>query len=1242
MKSNKYNFQKLTPIKNADLEIYEDALNFIFDEDDIKNVALTGPYSAGKSSVLETYKVKQPDKRFLNISLAHFDSENYELNKIEINGSQNNDAVLEGKILNQLIHQINPNNIPQTHFKVKKKLSKFRMLLTSLLSSVATVLVIYMFLFREWSQFILSTSDTWLKNFLKFSTSEVTVVIVGVICTFILVYILYLMIQMIRYNRFFFKKLKIQGNEIEIFEEANESYFDKYLNEVLYLFENANAEVIVFEDMDRFESNRIFQKLREINWLINKKSKQIIRFFYLLRDDTFSSKDRTKFFDFIIPIVPVVDGSNSYDQFISHFKNGGMLGKFDGQFLQGLSLYIDDMRILKNIYNEYVIYHDRIQSIELNCDKLLAIIAYKNLFPRDFSDLQLGAGFVHNIFLIKFNFITFELQKLECEIQEKKKRINEAESEMCNEIDELDALYFTYSSPLEVDGKGEQQFSSRIAFIKAMKDNLGKIYYRQRSGYYEFNFQEEYEKLSQNIEYVRRKSNIEYKSAELIDKTKDEIRSLIDAMSKIKSKKLHEIINKENINNIFSTSFTNEIGEIFLFNDVKSSPYFPLIKFLIRNGYIDETYSDYMTYFYEHSLSKIDKIFLRSVTDEVAKEFTYKLKDHGLVVSRLREVDFDRDEILNFDLLSYLLKSNDSNLTRIFNQLKNRRRLDFISQFWSAGQERQLFVNTLNKTWSNIFKEILNSDYFNENQKQEYAHDTLHFSPIETISKLNDENCMSKYISNNSDFLNVSDPNIDKFILSLQLLKVRFKQIDFFTAESSLFMAVYKADLYEINIFMISLILNKVYELPKSEDYIHKNYTLILSRHQESLVNYVNSNINNYMELIIETCNLTITDDSFAALEIINNSDINFDLRVIYIKYLQTEIEMLNSIKDEELWSVFIEHGTLKYSEHNILQYYYYSDKGLDDNLIRFININPSNLNINYDELSADFGEDMAGSFFDDFIQCDKLVDEKYESLVKVSNIYYDTFSFESIPESKLRILVRQGLIQMNETNLQFLRDNYTESQVEFFILSNIDEYTNEVINQGNVLLSEVNMLIEREINDSYKLKLLEFITEPISFRGKRYSEAVKSHILKCNFNIDDLSDLITNYDTNSSVLKTIIISICTEYIDHIVTNRYVVSFNLLNTLLQSDKVSLKNKHRLFISNLSNLNKGQTQIGLQLLEMSEILSLFEGKRPKLEITDENQKILTIFHNKGWISGFNVERNDPNYYRAIGRKNSNGY
>lgn len=51
------------------------------------------------------------------------------------------------------------------------------------------------------------------------------------------------------------------------------SYFDKYLDDVLYLLNESRADVIVFEDIDRFENNTIFAKIKELNVLVNNKRK---------------------------------------------------------------------------------------------------------------------------------------------------------------------------------------------------------------------------------------------------------------------------------------------------------------------------------------------------------------------------------------------------------------------------------------------------------------------------------------------------------------------------------------------------------------------------------------------------------------------------------------------------------------------------------------------------------------------------------------------------------------------------------------------------------------------------------------------------------------------------------------------------------------------------------------------------------------------------------------------------------
>lgn len=141
-------FYDLTPINDIELGIYEDAINFSLKNDKILNIAISGSYGSGKSSLLETYKKKHPEKKFLNISLTHFNSIENIINIKGRNKEENDDieestpeennkrnknliATLEAKILNQILHQTSEKKIPLTDFKIKGEFSELRILLST-------------------------------------------------------------------------------------------------------------------------------------------------------------------------------------------------------------------------------------------------------------------------------------------------------------------------------------------------------------------------------------------------------------------------------------------------------------------------------------------------------------------------------------------------------------------------------------------------------------------------------------------------------------------------------------------------------------------------------------------------------------------------------------------------------------------------------------------------------------------------------------------------------------------------------------------------------------------------------------------------------------------------------------------------------------------------------------------------------------------------------------------------------
>ena len=1218
MAKDEYHFERLTPINDIELKVYEDAINYVFENQDIKNVAISGAYSAGKSSVLESYKKKHSKLQFLHISLAHFQSPDLEQTgdadqKDHEEKGGVKESVLEGKILNQLIHQIPSDKIPQTNFRVKRKIKRSDIAKSTVIILMLVLMILYFFFLKSWGNYVLSLPDNILKTILSCTISQYSLLISGIILTILLGIVIYGLVK-IQKNKNVFRKLNFQGNEIEIFQESNDSYFDKYLNEVLYLFENAEVDAIVFEDMDRFNVNSIFERLREVNTLVNirlqRDNKKIIRFFYLLRDDIFVSKDRTKFFDYIIPVVPVLDSSNSYDQFLGLLKKGGILQLFDNNFLQGLSLYIDDMRLLKNIYNEFVIYYNRINTTELDCNKMLAMITYKNLFPRDFSELQLNQGFVFTLFNKKDEFIADEIEEIENQIEEIRKKIKCLNDEHLISTRELSAaIADKYLRGYNWESKDDNNLSSFI---------LG------------------YLNGSKREEYVRRKKSLEDKLAENISQLEDQIYELEEKKNTLRNQQLYELINRNNINRIFSTTSTNEIGVVREFKEIKSSEYFDLLKYLIRHGYIDETYSDYMTYFYENSLSRVDKIFLRSISDSRAKEHTYRLKNPKLVVSRLKIVDFDQEETLNFDLFAYLLKTPDKveYLNRFINQLKNTKNYEFVGTFFDTRTALPELVRNLNIRWPEMLAEALDEKNLSEKQIWKYSVCTLYYSDSDTIRLMNQDNVISDYISNERNYLSINDNvDIEKLVAGFRLLEVRFKGIDYEKSNMALFQNIYEESLYVINSENIQLMLRKMCGIEDQEAILHKNYSILCSISDSAITQYIEKNMAQYIDVILQMCEGCIMDDETAAVTILNNSDITKEQKEKYIQCLNTVISRIVQVEDSSLWGRLLDNDSVDYSEENIFAYFE-KQKGIeiDHTLVSFINCH--DMILNFSEYNC--REESKEQMFTIFISCNDIENTRYEKLLSSFKLEFKEFSISGISDEKIDILIKIPIVPMTKENLVFMRNEYSDHVLNF-INVNIDQYV-DIMDNEIFSLQELLEVLKWKVSDEIKIQLMSFTNQAISIINEHYSTKVCIYILENNFLKSDLPELLQSYDNWDKEMQAKIYALGLTYISDIIADPQNVSSQLKNRLLYSRELNIESRIDLLIAMLSDLDMEYVKPVLAEWGFDDYIKIFDNRsRPRFAISPISKKILEAFKKKRWIQNYEEDGKKPGFYKIIRRK-----
>ena len=1218
-----YNFEKLTPDKDADISVYEEAIEFVFDNSDVTNIAISGAYGAGKSSVIESYEKKHDDKNFLHISLAHFEP-------TERNESEDSvkETTLEGKILTQLIHQIPVDRIPQTNFRVKKDVGRRNIIIITILLYVLLGSITFISMSNKIQNWVDALCDGRLKSLLAIFTNDFTVFFAAIALAGSAFICIYNAVK-IQKNKNLFHKVTVQGNTIEIFENKDESYFDKYLNEVLYLFEQVEADVIVFEDMDRFNSNVIFERLREVNNLVNvhkynkfknkkrhklinkifrRKEKQYkpLRFFYLLRDDVFVTKDRTKFFDYIIPIVPVLDGTNSYDQFIRHLKQGNILEKFDSTFLQRLALYIDDMRVLKNVYNEFLVYMYRLNNTDLNWNKMLAIIVYKNIFPRDFCNLQLGKGYVHELFEQKENLSKETIGKLEEEKQLIQEKITYINKENLTDVQELNDAYEAKYNRLPRDSWYNQLTQEG----RKEKDKLEK-------------------------EKEKRIEVIDNRNKGMMTELEVKLQDIEQRISDTKTKLLSELITRDNTDSIFMIKSINPIGEENQYNEIKGSDYLELLKFLISNGYIDETYNDYMTYFYEDSLSAHDKMFLRRITDKKGSDYEYSLKDVEKVLSSpvLRVVDFYEEETLNFNLLKGLLVNQENPkyqkyLSALIKQMKDNKDTEFISKFYDSTQFDKTFIIKLNEQWTDFFSYIAVNKILPLKQIRGFSLDSLCLLDENKIQDINVEGCLTDYISNQSDYLNIQNPDVAKIISQFCILGVKLKKIEIDTANKDLIVGVYENNLYELTFENIKLMIKSMYGEYDSYNIEHRNYTVIQGKSESPLAKYIAENINRYANEYLKNCNGYIEDSEDVAIKFINDENVLGDIQEKYVNVLKTVISDISVIQNKKLWNEMLDKRIIKKTVPNII--HYYTEYCCDSQLIKFIN--ECDAGMDYSHIENEFGGEIARQFFDSVAVNNEIKTSRYQEILCNMGYGYDVYDAYDISDDKMEVLIKKDVIEMNNVGLEYIRNHY-KKYTALYIDENIEAYL-RIITSDNFSYEEALHILGMEIGDKEKIDLLGLTTEPISVVGKGYSSSLIKYILDNNFDEHDENELYQHFSEYEEVIQSSIYRVAKSRIANIIDNSTIVlDDNLLSKLLTMSKCSMDDKIQLWAKALPNLTEETCKKHFDELGFPELKGIFTKRNNYTKTYEDNsfiRDILYVLKKNTWIFDYYKKSDDEGY------------
>lgn len=1070
----------LCPVNEIEHKEYENAILSGIKEKDVKNIAITGTYGSGKSSIIKNFQNNHPEYNYLFISMATFEKDKTTPTPPKNDDTTEVEYELEKNILQQIIYATKYDLVPKSRFSKLKNNSFYKLLL-----------FFGIFLFSIYKIFYENPISEFAKDSLFVSR------FVFLFCLYGIIKYLYIKVSSFKISQLIFKDL-----ELNLFKE-DDSAFNKYIDEIIYHFQGNKIDVVILEDIDRFNDIEIFNKLRELNLLLNNSNEisRKITFIYAIRDDLFEkSEDRTKFFDTLIPVIPYVSSANIGSKFVEILEELGLIEKkevinnktdktesedtksekdtdkieikLDKKIIFDLSLFVTNMREVNTIITEYQLYQSILKQEKIKPTNLMAIMFYKVKYPKDFCDLQFDKGTFYDVIQSKSLLKSLIINNLNEEIKSDSNKIiqiNEIkEQEAAKTILDLNKIFITkfilkYPTISHITHGNQYQLSQFIDVIKN-KEKFEEVFNVNKLNMVVNNSWQTLPLWTNEEinEYNERKDIVLNKKNKKIEKFEEEINMYNQEIQEIKKFSLSEVVNKLNK---YTSILDKETKDL-----LKKIEDNRLIKYLINNNLIDETnYHLYISHFIEGQKTKADNDFL---LDLKSSKYTYKphysIINIELILEHIRE-ELDNNLILNVKLFEFIYEKgiDETFKSSLLNSLI---KLDYYENFINDmlhKKEALDFIDDIINYDEEFWVLIEKSSLISKEKKDFVARHLMTYHTADVLKRLNINNSLGLFVAiqQASPLLFLSENEKEKLFNNISELNVKFDRLDFsaYTKESMEF--IYKNNLYKFTPIMI----NQFIELfNNGEKFEISEYTTLKKNIKLSeMSQYIEKNINSFIEdyyLSDDVANNNETSEYITKL--LSNKNITLENRGKVIEKTDAKLESIVPIS-EVFWTKLFQTKKVKGDIKNLINYADYESK---DNVTLF-NFLDENCNEIFDgeyilEEIQEILEDACGSSF--------LSLETLKVVKNKTKFEFNISDYVMINEQILENLIEANLIVFDYDNIEWVNRKCTKELKHKYIFNNLDKFTrdsNATFTSPQLALDLINDL---DYNNQQKLKLID------------------------------------------------------------------------------------------------------------------------------------------------------------------------
>ena len=772
-------------------------------------------------------------------------------------------------------------------------------------------------------------------------------------------------------------------------------------------------------------------------------------------------------------------------------QNNNSLNK---NVLRNVSLYIDDMRILRNIVNEYIVYSKilRVSEEKLDENKLFSLITVKNTYPNEFDLLQEDKGYISGIFKNLEDYRFSKTKDLNTELLKYVSNIESVKNSLAKSNFEVLALGIP--SYIRVDTDQKESWPEFLEKWSENPEESKRIFDYHTNDYYVYDgFLKTFiDKLDEKIELGDRiTQNREEQLNKLIEK-KDFLERQIEQINLYTFKELFSIMSSEDIEKVFECKEGTEKFE------------YPLIRYLLIEGLFDETYWYYNGNFDDtesNTLKSVDRIYMRRLLENSDKNILLEIESPNEILNRLTASDFKRSNILNYKLLEECVKrtyesynSEDDVLNMLSTVDENGTHKDLVEVFEEVQFDTIKYcVNLLILNKKEMLKEVIK--ICKSNKAEILNNITLAIMLNGNVSKDTFEDFRKDVEKNEKLIEIVSDELFPDVIDCIQAKGIRFENLQNVEWNNDRLLPIVNQKAYKLSIDNLIYVTGKI--LKKKIVYSRLIHFIYTKEELHMCKEYIDENFEDIVSKYIESNNTDVIYLTNKEIwERISDSKISNENKIKYLNNSYHTVEDLSYFEGNnmiEIAQYLFKKDKVRITPKNLDVYWSLVNRTLTENTVdagkyleSFIRFMNGRLSIGKGKSRFVYGEKSIQEILSncDASLCNFLINdsrvniELFKYLINYATDPIKELSTD-IQDVKIKDLIDKNMIEPNEFNIRFLIEKSLDEEIKTLAEENEKEVLPILENMelsDETIYSIVNTNISTDNAKSLLTKLKESV----------------------------------------------------------------------------------------------------------------------------------------------------------------------